>query len=210
MHEPRLTFLASAAEARAMLVLAEVEDRWDEESALMGMTIGALAAHLARAVLTVQTYLASPVHGDVAPMSAAAYFARTDAWSDRGSELNVGIRARAAQGAADGVHALIEAYDSCVSELSHTLALEPDDRLVEVHGQLVLPLDEYLVTRILELTLHTEDLCVSIGRPSHALSGMAVTIQLLVDMAELRHGKVAVLRALARRERDAGDVLRVL
>lgn len=209
MHETRLTFLAAASEARAVLVLAEVEERWQQEFALAGMTIGALAAHLARAVSTVQTYLATHVHGGVEPMSAAAYVAGLYS-PDAGSELNVGIRARAAEGAQQGVRALIEAFDASVSQLRHTLATEPDDRLVEVRSRLILPLDEYLATRVLELTLHTDDLCVSLGRQTPALSGMAQTIALLVEVAELRHGEVAVLHALARRERDQVGALRVL
>ncbi len=209
MHETRLTFLAAASEARALLVAAEVEERWAEESALGGMTVGALAAHLARAVLTAQTYLASAVHGDVEPMSAAAYFAGLEL-ADSGSELNVGIRARAAEGARQGTRALIESFDSALNHLRHALAVEPEDRLVEVYGGLVLPLDEYLQTRIVELTLHSDDLCVSIGRQTPALSGIHLTIQVLVDAAELRHGEVAVLHALARRERDAVGALRVL
>ncbi len=209
MHETRLTFLAAAAEARAVLVMAEVEDRWQEELALPGMTVGALAAHLARAITTVQTYLGTHVHGDVEPLSAAGYFAAMDT-TDPGSELNVAIRARAAQGASQGARAVIEAVDSCVTHLRHQLAVEPDDRLVEVLGGLVLPLDEYLLTRVLELTVHTDDLCLSIGRHTPPLSGMAATIALLVDVAQLRHGELAVLHALARRERDAVDALRVI
>jgi hypothetical protein len=210
MHETRLTFLAAAAEARSILVLPEVEDRWNQESALPRMTVGALAAHLARAVLTVQTYLAAPVHGDVEPISGAAYYAGMQATADVDSEANVAIRTRASQAASDGVRAVVESFDSCVTALRHALTDEPDGRLVEVYGELVLPLDEYLLTRIVELTIHTDDLCASVNRPTPALSGMRVTIALLVDAAELRHGEVAVLHALARRERDSVDALRVL
>ncbi len=210
MQETRSTFLAAASEVRAILGLADVEERWNEASALPGMTIGALAAHLARAILTVQTYLTSPAHVDIEPITAAAYFAGMDALSDQESDFNVGIRERAAQGAAQGPRALIESFDACHARLRHMLAAEPKNRLVEVYGRLLLPLDEYLRTRILELTVHADDLCVSIGRTTPALSGLRVTIALLVDVAELRHGEVAVLRALSRRERDAGDVLRVL
>lgn len=210
MHETRLTFLAAASEARAILVLADVEERWGEDSALAGMTVGALAAHLARAILTVQTYLTSPVHDDIEPISAAAYFAANEALTDPGSDLNAGVRARAAEGAAQGARALIEAYDACLAHLRGVLTVESDDRLIDVQGKVVLPLDEYLLTRILELTVHTDDLCVSIGRATPALSGMPATIALLVDIAELRHGELAVLHALARRERDQGSVLPVL
>ncbi|HSP65351.1 MAG TPA: maleylpyruvate isomerase N-terminal domain-containing protein, partial [Candidatus Deferrimicrobium sp.] len=140
MHETRLTFLAAASEARAVLVLAEVEERWHEESALAGMTVGALAAHLTRAVRTVETYLGTHVHGGVEPMSAAAYVANLYS-PDAGSELNVGVRERAAEAALQGIRALIEGFDTSVSHLRHTLAAEPDDRMVEVRSRLVLPLD---------------------------------------------------------------------
>lgn len=210
MHETRLTFLAAAAEARATLVLADVEARWEEPSALAGMTIGALAAHLARAVTTVSTYLGNSVHGGDEPISAAAYFAAIDTPWDMQSELNVGVRARAADSAKQGNHAVIELFDACVGRLRHSLATEPDDRLVEVKGRTVMALDEYLRTRILELTVHTDDLCVSVGSTTPALTGLPLTVQLLIEVAELRHGEVAVLRALSRRERDPGDVLRVL
>ncbi len=210
MHETRLTFLAAAAEARAVLVVAEVEERWSEDSALSRMSIGALAAHLARAITTVHEYLATPVAHDDEPVSAAAYYASIEGLADVESEVSVGVRARAAQGAAAGVRALIESFDNSLAHLRRALAAESDDRLIEVRGKLVLALDEYLLTRILELTLHTDDLCVSVGRPTPALSGLPMSIGLLVDLAELRHGEVAVLRALARRERDPGNVLRVL
>lgn len=210
MHETRLTFLAAAAEARSVLVLAEVEERWDAPSALAGMTVGALAAHLARAVVTVHAYLGAPLHRDVEPISAAAYYAGFEALSDPGSELNAGVRTRAAEAAAGGAHSVIETFDAAVTHVRHALSSEPDDRLIEVRSGLVLTLDEYLLTRILELTLHTDDLCVSVGHQAPALSGMSLSIALLVDVAEVRHGEVAVLRSLARRERDTVNALRVL
>ncbi len=210
MHETRLTFLAAAAEARTALVHADVEARWDEPSALAEMTVGALAAHLTRAVTTVQAYLRHPVSKVEEPMSAASYYAAMEELADVDSPLNAGVRARAAEGAVAGSHAVIETFDACLAELRHALTTEPDDRLIEVIGNRVLPLDEYLLTRILELTIHTDDLWVSIGRPTPALTGMQPTIRLLVDIAEMRHGELAVLHALCRRERDPGDALRVL
>jgi hypothetical protein len=210
MHETRLTFLAAAAEARSILVLADVEERWDAPSALAGMTVGALAAHLARGAVTAHTYLGARVEGDVEPISAAAYYSSLEALSDADSDLNVGVRTRAAEAAAAGVRSVIAAFDDAVTHLRHALSEEPDDRLLEVRSGLVLPLDEYLLTRILELTVHTDDLCISVGHDTPALSGMSLSIALLVDVAELRHGEVAVLHALARRERDTVHALRVL
>jgi hypothetical protein len=37
-----------------------------------------------------------------------------------------------------------------------------------------------------------------------------VAVETLVEVARLRHGDTAVLRALSRRERDPADALRVL
>ncbi|PZR77611.1 MAG: hypothetical protein DLM65_15330 [Candidatus Aeolococcus gillhamiae] len=210
MHETRLTFLAAAAEARTALVHADVEARWDAPSALAEMTIGELAAHLARAVITVQTYLRNPVSKTEEPMSAVSYYAAMEGLSDVASPLNAGVRKRAAEGARAGCRDVIESFDGSLAELHHALTTEPDDRLVEMIGNRVLPLDECLLSRVLELTVHTDDLWVSIGRPTPALTGMQPTIRLLVDIAEMRHGELAVLRALSRRERDPGDALRVL
>jgi hypothetical protein len=58
--------------------------------------------------------------------------------------------------------------------------------------------------------VHIDDLCVSLGRPTPTLPGVEVAISTLIDVAALRHGELSVLRALARRERDPDEVLRVI
>ncbi len=68
------------------------------------------------------------------------------------------------------------------------------------------------LTRLVELTLHIDDLCVSVGVPTPQLpaDGTGAAIETLVEVARLRHGDGAVLAALARRERDDGAALRVM
>ncbi|GAC1573377.1 MAG: hypothetical protein NVS3B18_06720 [Candidatus Dormibacteria bacterium] len=212
MHDTRLAFLVAADTARRALGLAEVADRWDEGSALPRMTIGALATHLARAITTVELYLATSLRqADQEPMSAAAYYAAmSGSLADLDSVINAGVRARAEEGAKAGRAAALEACDKVLAALRVHLPEEPDDRLIEVYGNQVLRLDEYLITRIVELTIHTDDLCVSLGRETPALPGLDATVRVLVEVAGLRHGRLAVLRALARRERDSEDALRVL
>jgi hypothetical protein len=100
--------------------------------------------------------------------------------------------------------------DRGLDRLRTSLEAEPEGRLVTVRDQEVLRLDDYLATRIIELALHTDDLCVSVGRETPELPGIEVAIQALVDIAAHRHGRLAVLRALARRERDPDQVLRVI
>jgi hypothetical protein len=63
-----------------------------------------------------------------------------------------------------------------------------------------------------ELVVHADDLAASVGveptPPQPAAT--AVAIDVLVGVARVRHGDMAVLRALARRERDTVRALRVL
>jgi hypothetical protein len=92
------------------------------------------------------------------------------------------------------------------------LEAEPPERLVRVFDDMVIRLDDYLATRLVELCVHVDDLAVSLGEPApplpEAATGLAVRI--LVDVARQRHGDRAVLRALTRRERDPAEALRVL
>ena len=72
-------------------------------------------------------------------------------------------------------------------------------------------MDDYLVTRVVEIVVHTDDLSasVSIPTPHFDASTVNLAIDCLMDVARLRHGDMAVLRALARRERDQVEALRV-
>jgi hypothetical protein len=73
-------------------------------------------------------------------------------------------------------------------------------------------LDEYLRTRCVELVVHTDDIAISVGRPSTdgSPAATAIAVDLLTAAARRRHGDHAVLTALTRRERDASDAGRVL
>jgi hypothetical protein len=103
-------------------------------------------------------------------------------------------------------------HGSEIEHLKLRLAGEPEDRRIRVFKDLVLLLDDYLVTRIIELTVHTDDLAVSVGLPTPEFpaSATALAIEALVDVAIPRNGDLAVLRALTRRERDEVEALRVL
>jgi hypothetical protein len=77
---------------------------------------------------------------------------------------------------------------------------------------MVLTLDDYLGTRLVELCVHVDDLAVSGGEPAPSLPEGATgrAVEILVDVARLRQGDPGVLRALTRRERDPVEALRVL
>jgi hypothetical protein len=205
----RLSFIAAAAVAREAIAKPEVAASWDDPSALRKLSVRALAGHLARAVFTVSTYLADPPPEGVPALTAPAYLARIAADDDLDSELNSAVRRRGDEEAAAGRESLLARLDGALATLTEQLPVEPAGRTVRVIGDQLIPLDEYLRTRLVELALHIDDLCVSAGTGTPDVPGNEVAIRTLVDVARLRHGDVAVLRALARRERDPHNRLRV-
>ena len=178
MAGTRAAFLEAAAVARQVAASPVVAVRWAEPSALSEMTVGALVAHLARAVTNVERSLEVPEPPSVAAViSAAAYFAAVG--PDLDSRINVRVRATSAEEALVGHRAVLGGMDRGLDRLRTRLENEPEGRLVTVRDGEVLP-------------------------------GIGVAIQALVDIAAHHHGQLAVLRALARRERDPDQVLRVI
>jgi hypothetical protein len=123
------------------------------------------------------------------------------------------VRERSAAAAEAGPTALAAEMAQCLARLARRLPAEPADRRVPVlhrPGEELL-LDGYLRTRCVELAVHTEDLAVSIGAGTAVpATAVAVAVDLLVAAARDRHGDHAVLRALARRERDGVEALHVI
>ena len=213
MDETRAAYLAAAATAVDLLDDPRVEATWDHASALTGMTVGSLAAHLARSVLQVGWFLDGDVTGGSIPVSAVTYYARLSDTASRSSPLNTGVEARSAETASIGaIGTATQARDALV-ELGRRLQVEPPERRVAVAhrpGE-ELFLDEYLRTRLVELAVHIEDLALSIGSTVIAPpEAVAIAVELLFDAARERHGDMAVLHALSRRERDDREALRVL
>jgi hypothetical protein len=205
----RLSYIAAAAVAREMIARPEVAAAWDAPSVLPKLTVRGLAGHLARSVVTVSDYLAAPPPKGVPALTAAAYFAATFPDDDIDSDVNVAVRTRGEEQAADGRDALLERLDALLAQLTEQLPLEPAARSMRVIGDRLILLDEYLRTRLVELALHIDDLCLSVHIGTPDIPGSEVAIRTLVDVARLHHGDAAVLRALGRRERDDDNVLRV-
>jgi hypothetical protein len=206
----REAYLAAAVAAVDLLGRREVGDSWSSPSALAGFDVGTLAGHLARSVLQVEWYLDAP-EPDGPVLSAAEYFAGAAGIADPSSEVNAGIRARAQESAAGGWARLYIDAGHAADRLAERLPGERPDRRVNATGRALL-VDEYLKSRLVELCFHIDDLArsLSLAPPVLPVEASTHAIAVLVGAARVRHGDLAVLHALGRRELDAIEALRVL
>jgi hypothetical protein len=119
-------FLTCAGRAADAIASPEVAAAWDAGSALEGYAVAGLAGHLARAVLTVETYLdraPDGVEDDAGALTdASGYLVAVLGEEDPvSSDLHRGVRLRGAQTAADGPSALAAAVRDTVARLGGRL-----------------------------------------------------------------------------------------
>lgn len=205
-------FLEMGQTVATLLDNPEIDARWAQPSSLEGMTIGALTAHLGRAFTTAWLYLQADectVHEDV---DASSYFYRAFDQPDEDlAELRANIVQRAADDAEPGAVAVRDIHARTVADLRTKLIGEPAERGIEVFGDVCMQLDDYLVTRMVEAVIHSDDLCHSleIDMPAFDPDVVDLVMVALLGMARERHGDVSMLREFARGERATGDRLPV-
>jgi len=199
-----------AAESAAVLVAApEVAAAWTEPSALTGFTVGGLAEHLAGQVLFVAGTIAGPPPSDGTVSLLEHYDRVTWLGADLDQEVNVAIRESGEGQAAEGPAALVERIGEALVDLRGLLAEQPADKVVQPPaGPWGLRLDDFLVTRMMEIAVHSDDLAASVGVPTPELPEdvLEPVFALLLRLSVRRHGAVPVLRALSRSERALGTV----
>ena len=213
VNRTRETYLFAADAAVAIVADDSTAARWSKESVLSGMSVGVLAAHLARSVLQVGWFLDGDVTGEHPVVSASTYYARLTDTVSPTSALNAGVEARSAETAQQGPARIVTEAQLALRALHARLPNEPTDRRVAIAhrpGEELL-LDEYLRTRMVEIAVHIEDLALSVGLEIRAPeSAASMAAEVLIEAARERHGNAAILRALMRRERDNVEALRVL
>jgi len=200
----RQAYLDAASTTADLLADPAVARDWSQSSALEKMSVGGLAAHLGLQVLNVPVVLAQDVPGE-APIGLLDHYAQVT-WlgADLDSETNSGIRAGSENQATAGAVALVTRVREEFDHLRSRLAAEPSDRLVRLPWTgWSLSLDDFLVTRMVEIVVHSDDLAVSVGVDPPRLPDAVLdpVLGLLTRLAARRHGPTAVLRALSRAER---------
>lgn len=202
-------FLAATAVVVDLVSRSEVAARWHEESACAGMTIGGLTHHLVgQADHTVRLLEAEPT--DDPPIPLLEHYARA-AWVSSGpdSDANVGIRESADSHAVVGPDAVAGMARAALERLPAALAAprQPDTVHIPWQGW-SLTTQDWLVTRLMETVVHSDDLAASIDVPTPEFRDDALrpVLGLLTALSVRRHGQSAVIRALARSERAPGSV----
>jgi hypothetical protein len=205
----RQAYLDAAAVAVGLLADPAVSGSWEQASALQGFAVSGLAGHLARQITRVPPTVAqeAPVEP---PISLLEHYGRSR-WvnTDLDSDINVRIRYEGDQEATSGAAALAARARAALDGLPEALLAQPADRVVHLPwGPWSLVLDDFLTTRLLEITVHCDDLAVSVGvdTPPMPPSVLDPVFDLLCRLAARRHGATAVLRALSRAERAPATI----
>jgi hypothetical protein len=204
-------FVASARRAGALATRPEVADRWPDESACAGMTVGGLANHLV-AQVDIAVRLLGGAPSEQEPITLLEHYHRA-AWvhTDLDEDANTTVRDSANAEAGSGVEGLEARVADGLARLPATLAAadgrEPDSWLIPWQGW-SLTAHDLMVTRLMELMVHSDDLAASIGveTPQFPDDVVAAVLGLLSGVAVERHGQTAVVRALSRPQRAPAHV----
>jgi hypothetical protein len=204
-------FLTSAGSAAELVTGTAVRDGWDRESSCAGMSNGGLANHLADQTANTVRLLAAPP-SELTPIPVVEHYRRAG-WVRSGldEEANTGIRDGSNDQARGGFPALAARVAADLEALPGVLAAaaerRPDAVLVPWQGW-ALTTHDFLLTRLMEIAVHSDDLAAGLGVPTPQLPDDVVreVLALLTAVSVDRHGQTAVIRALSRPQRAPSHV----
>jgi hypothetical protein len=209
MTPVRLAFLDAASSAAALLANPLVAAGWSEPSALTGFSVGGLAVHLASQVINAEGALDREIP-QVEHVTLLEHYARSP-WfaADVEDEPNQSILAGGESGAGAGPVALNAGVTRSLNRLRDELPWQAPHRLGFMPWwRWTLTFDDLLVTRMMEIVVHSDDLAFSVGAPVPTLSPavMEPVLALLAELSLRRHGPTALLRAYSRTERAPASI----
>lgn len=205
----RDAYVAACHTAYDLAGAPEVAAAWETESACAGMTVGGLTHHLLGQIRSTIALLAEPP-GAQAPIRLLDHYAGA-AWvtAEPEDEANTSIRDDGNASAAVGVEAMRAEVASLLERLPGIVraSREPDNIYIPWQGW-ALTTDDFLVTRSMELMVHSDDLAASVGLPTPIFPDDVAehVVHLLAGVATRRHGQAALVRALSRPQRAPESV----
>lgn len=199
-------FLTAAAVAADLTAQEAVAQRWTQPSVLPRMSVGALACHLESQWRRALALL--PQHTDLPTLeSADAHYARAD-WVTATALDDPALADTATNAAAEAVDGPVTiAQQGCANlrAVRNLLDTGAAGEVVAIPWQgWSLRRDDFLLTRMVEIVVHIDDLALSVevATPTVPEDAFGPVRELLARLAERRHGQSALVGALTRRERN--------
>jgi hypothetical protein len=200
-------FAAAVRVAADLTRHPEVERRWSDESACAGMTVGALARHLVSQWFNAVRLLRAP--DGTEPITVWQHYERA-AWAHTSldDDANVSIMAGSEALAAEGAGAMRRLVDELGPELEAVLAADRTAPVLIPWQGWSLTVDDFLLTRMMEVVVHSDDLAASVEVETPTFPPEVVTpvVALLSGIAVRRHGATGVVRALSRPQRAPASI----
>lgn len=207
----REAFLEAVGAVVGLLAEPAVAAAWEKPSALRDFSVGGLAGHIAWQELALPELLSQPEPAEPV-VTLREYYVDRVTWLDAGVDgaVNIRIRKGGEATAEDGPEALLARVRDADAWLRAGLPDLPAVRPVRMPswGDWSLDLDDFLLTRLMELVVHADDLACSVGLPTPPFPERvtAPVVELLARLAVRRHGTVDVIRGLARTERAPASI----
>ena len=206
-NELRRPFARAVEVASELVMHPEVTSRWNAESACADMSVGALARHVVSQWFNAERLLRAPAGAD--PIPAVEHYARA-AWvsASHDDEANVEIREGSEDLAAEGPETMRSVVEDLRPRLAEVLASDRSGPVLVPWQGWSLSEGDFLLTRMMELVVHCDDLAASIDVPPPEFPDDVVlpVLGLLTRVARRRHGQTALVRALSRPQRAPADV----
>jgi hypothetical protein len=205
----RSLVVAAAGQVGRLVARPEVAAAWSRESSCAGMTVGALTRHLVEQSLYVVRLLgpgAAP-RADADTVGLLEHYAGSD-WvrAPLDDESNRFVVTKSEGQAAEGPSAAVSLQDAAIGDLPGVLAEAPALTYLPWRDA-SMATDDFLVTRLMEMVVHSDDLAASVGVPVPDFGdALEPVLTLLTALAVVRHGQDAVVRTLARPQRAAESI----
>ena len=207
----RAAVVDAAELVHALVSQAEVDAAWERESSCAGMTVGGLTRHLvSQAVLAANLLTADPAaHADAPLVTLLDNYAGAP-WvgdDDEGAALDRALLERSNADAGEGPRRACALQAGAIERLPSALEAPPATVYVRWLGSRM-PTDDFLVTRLMEMVVHSDDLAHSVGLPvpTFGETVLGPVLGLLTALAVDRHGQDAVVRTLTRPQRAPGSI----
>jgi hypothetical protein len=209
-------FIATGMDLLELVARPEVAAKWKEPSAIELWSVQALAGHAVGPLELIITDCEQPEPATPRFRGIVEYtrMARLENREDLNLEGHRMIKAMAEARAAEGPVELLEKASRWLEELKWMLpAMDPKKhvylpRMPPMAGSLAM----MVMNRTMELTVHMDDLAVSVGLPTPPIrpeaGAMALTV--LMSVARRANSDLEVLRAMARAERATPNATRAI